>query len=126
MVVEDIDFRGHFAEPPCPALDRYVALYSRCMRARGADPEIGPKLPVLLREAGFEDVRMQLVHTAGMDLDVKRLACVTLEVISEAVIQDGLASERELGETIHELDAFARDPRTLIGGPRVFQVWGRA
>jgi hypothetical protein len=56
IVVEDIDFRGHFAEPPCPALDRYVALYSASVTKRGADPNIGPRLPALLRAAGFSDV----------------------------------------------------------------------
>jgi len=126
MVAADIDFRGHFAEPPCHALDRYVELYSRCVRARGADPEIGPKLPRLFREAGFADVRMRLVHPSGMDERTKRIAGATLESISEAVLQEGLASEAELAATIRELDAFARDPHTILGGPRVFQVWARA
>jgi SAM-dependent methyltransferase len=125
-IVEDIDFRGHFAEPPCPALDRYVGLYSRCVRARGADPDIGPRLPGLLREAGFEDVRLRLTQPAALEGGVKLLTCVTLESIADAVVEEGLASEDELRATIEDLYAFARDPRTVIGGPRVFQAWGRA
>ena len=52
-------------------------------------------------------------------------ACVTLENIAEAVLRDDLATEEELREAIEELYAFARDPRTVLGGPRVFQAWGR-
>ena len=125
MIVEDIDFRGHFSEPECPALGRFVELYSRCVRSRGADPNIGPRLPGLLRAAGFEDVGMRLVQPAALEGGIKLLTCVTLETIGETLLADGLIDEDELRETVEELSAFARDPHTVLGGPRVFQVWGR-
>ena len=125
IIVEDVDFRGHFAEPDCPALGRFVELYSRSVRGRGADPNIGPRLPGLLREAGFEDVRMRLVQHAALEGGIKLLTCVTLESIAEAVVADDLITEEKLRETIAELYAFARDPHTVLGGPRVFQAWGR-
>lgn len=125
VVVEDVDFRGHFAEPDCPALRRYVELYTKSVETRGADPNIGPRLPGLLREAGFGDVQMRLAHPAALVGGIKLLTCVTLENIAEAVLQDGFASEGELRETIEELYTFARDPHTVLGGPRVFQAWGR-
>jgi SAM-dependent methyltransferase len=124
-IVEDIDFRGHFAEPECPALRRYVEWYTTTVQRRGADPNIGPRLPGLLREAGFEDVQMRLVHPAAVAGGIKLLTCVTLENIAEAVLQDKLATDEELRDTIEELYAFARDPHTVLGGPRVFQAWGR-
>lgn len=125
VIVEDIDFRGHFAEPHCPALVRFVDYYTKSVNRRGADPNIGPRLPGLLRQAGFENVQMNLLHPAALSGGIKLLTCVTLENIAEAVLQDGLASEKELRETIEELHAFARDPHTVLGGPRVFQAWGR-
>lgn len=125
FIVEDIDFRGHFAEPECPALRRYVELYTKSVASRGADPNIGPRLPGLLREAGFDDVRMRLFHPAALEGGIKLLTCVTLENIAEAVLEGGLATDRELRNTIEELYAFARDPHTVLGGPRVFQAWGR-
>lgn len=124
-VVEDIDFRGHFSEPECPALQRYVQWYTSSVQRRGADANIGPRLPGLLREAGFQDVQMRLVHPAALVGGIKLLTCVTLENISEAVLRDGLATAEELQESLDELYAFARDPHTLLGGPRVFQAWGR-
>lgn len=125
IIVEDLDFRGHFAEPGCPALQRFVELYTKSVQTRGADPNIGPRLPRLLRETGFDDVQMKLVHPAALQGGIKLLTCVTLENIAEAVLQDGLTTEEELRRTIEELYAFARDPHTVLGGPRVFQAWGR-
>ena len=125
MIVEDIDFRGHFAEPDSPAFRSYVELYTKSVHNRGADPHIGPRLPALLRDAGLQRVEMKLVQPAGLDGGVKLLCCVTLETIADAVLQDGLVTEQELRKTIDELYAFARDPHTVIGGPRVFQAWGR-
>jgi SAM-dependent methyltransferase len=126
MIVEEVDFRGHFAEPDCPALDRFVELYTKSVQARGADPNIGPRIPGLLREAAFEDVRMRLVQPVAMEGGIKLLTCATLESISETLLEGGLISEDELRGTIRDLYAFARDPHTVLGGPRVFQVWGRS
>jgi SAM-dependent methyltransferase len=126
IVVEDIDYRGHFAEPECPALQRSVELYSALVRNRGADPDIGPRLPALLREAGYHDIQMRMFHPTALEGGIKLLICVTLETIAENVLADGLATGAELQQTIEELNDFARDPHTVLGGPRVFQVWGRA
>ncbi len=125
IVVEDIDFRGHFSEPDCPALRRYVEFYTRSVQSRGADPNIGPRLPALLRDAGFEDVHMTLVHPAALQDGIKLLTCVTLESIADVILADGLATAEDLRETVEDLHAFARDPHTVLGGPRVFQAWGR-
>ncbi|MGB8702816.1 MAG: methyltransferase domain-containing protein [Thermosynechococcaceae cyanobacterium] len=125
IIIEDIDYRGHFAEPECPALNRAVEWYTKSVQSRGADPNIGPRLPGLLRDAGFSDVQMRLYQPAALQGGMKLLKCVTLENIAEVVIEDGLATEQELQETIAELYTFARDPQTVLGGPRIFQVWGR-
>jgi SAM-dependent methyltransferase len=125
MIVEDIDYRGHFAEPECPALQRSVELYTKAAQRRGADPNIGPRLPGLLLAAGFEDIQMKLIQPAALQGGIKLLICVTLENIVDAVLRDGLATPEELRDTIEELYTFARNPRTVLGGPRVFQVWGR-
>jgi SAM-dependent methyltransferase len=125
FVVEDIDYRGHFAEPDCPALSRAVDYYTKAAKNRGADPNIGPRLPGLLRSAGCEDVQVKLFHPAALQGGIKLLICVTLENIAEAVLADRLSDEEELRQTIRELYEFAGDPHTLLGGPRVFQAWGR-
>lgn len=125
VIVEDLDFRGHFSEPECPALGRYVELYTKSVQTRGADPYIGPRLPELLRDGGFDDVQMKLHQPTSLSGGIKLLTCVTLENIAQTVVQDGFTTEGEVKETIEELYTFARDPHTVLGGPRVFQTWGR-
>jgi len=125
IIIEDIDFRGHFSEPDCPALQRSVELYGATVRNRGGDAYIGPRLPALIRKAGYQNIQMRMFHPAAMEGGIKHLICVTLESIAASVIEDGLAAPSELRKTIDELNAFARDPRTILGGPRVFQVWGQ-
>jgi len=125
VIVEDVDFRGHFTEPPCAAHDRYVALYSDSLRARGGDPDIGPRLPGLLREAGFEDVRVRLHQPVATTGGIKDLTVTTLELVGESLLADGLLDRATLDATREALAGHMADPRTVHGGPRVVQAWGR-
>jgi hypothetical protein len=124
VVIEDIDFRGHFSHPDTAALGRYVALYTETVRRRGADANIGPRLPALLRETGFENVRMNVVQPAGSDGEVKLLNPLTMENIADAVLAEGLASPDEVDRLVAELYDFARTPGTVASMPRVVEAWG--
>jgi len=124
LVVEDIDFQGYFSYPECPALRRYVELYTEAVRRRGGDPNIGPRLPLLLLEAGFERVRMSVVQPAGVEGDVKLINPITMGAIADAVLADGLATPEEVRRLVGELLDFARDPRTVASVARVVQAWG--
>jgi SAM-dependent methyltransferase len=126
LIVEDVQFQGHFAEPTCAAFWRYVDLYTLAARQRGEDPDIGPRLPRLMREAGMKDIEVRVLQPAALAGGIKLLTCATLESIADSVIEEGLCTREELQKTIEELYEFALDPTTLIGGPRVFQLWGRA
>jgi ubiquinone/menaquinone biosynthesis C-methylase UbiE len=124
VVIEDIDFRGHFSHPETAALARYVELYTETVRRRGADANIGPRLPALLREAGFENVRMNVVQPAGSDGEVKLLNPLTMENIADAVLAEGLAPADEVDRLVAELYEFARTPGTVASMPRVVEAWG--
>jgi SAM-dependent methyltransferase len=126
LIVEDIDFTGHFCYPPSGAFQRFVALYSRVVRARGADPDIGPRLPGLLAAAGLDDVGVRVVQPAGFSGDVAAIAPLTLEAIAASLQQLHLASPEEIDGTVRELWALVRDGHTLISLPRIVQCWGRA
>lgn len=124
MVVEDIDFRGHFSYPESAALARFVEIYSAIVRQKGADPNIGPRVPSLLTEAGFENVEMRVVQPAGMVGEVKLMTPITMQSIGPAVIAGGLASEAEVARLVAELFEYAHTPGTIGCVPRVVQAWG--
>lgn len=125
LIVEDIDAGGAFTWPECAAFLRYRALYDAVVLKRGGDPIIGQRLPVLLTDSGFAQVGMHVVQPIGVAGDAKLINPITMEMIGDAVLRDGLASREEIDGLVKELYAFAANPRTVAGVARVVQVWGR-
>lgn len=125
LVVEDIDFSGHFCYPNCPAFYRYLELYQAVAMRRGSDPFIGAKLLGMLMEANLEQVQMQVVLPAFHEGVGKLVAQVTMEHIRELVVTSDLATHQEIDAIIQELNMFVSSPQTIISMPRVFQVWAR-
>jgi SAM-dependent methyltransferase len=125
VVLEDIDCSGYFVFPELPAFRRYHNLYCEVVRRRGGDPNIGSRLPRLLKRAGFADVSVGVTQPIGLEGDVKLLNAITLENVADTIIEASLASREELDELVRELYAYAADPETLAGAPRIVQAWGR-
>ncbi|HTV34260.1 MAG TPA: methyltransferase domain-containing protein [Methylocella sp.] len=125
VIVEDIDFSGYFTYPESDAFQRYKDLYCTLVRRRGCDPNIGPRLPFLLTDGGFEGVNMTLIQPIGTSGEVKLLNPITLENIAGAILRDGLATRQEIDGMVDDLTRFAANPRTVAGVPRIIQAWGR-
>lgn len=126
IALEEIDFSGHFCHPDCPALWRYVELYTETVKHRGGDANIGPRLPGLTLAAGFADVGMNVVQRAGHEGEVKLITPITMQNIAPAVLRAGLASETEINAIVQELYDYARTPGTIGCLARVFEVWATA
>jgi SAM-dependent methyltransferase len=124
VVIEDVDFAGHFSFPACPAFDRYVDLYQAAVHHRGGDACLGRRLLGLLGQAGLARLRLEVVLPAFHEGEGKDIARLTLEHIRESVVSAGLASNREVDRLVAELDEFARQACTILSLPRIFQVWG--
>jgi ubiquinone/menaquinone biosynthesis C-methylase UbiE len=124
VVVEDVDFPGHFAYPACPAFQRYVELYQEVVQRAGGNAGLGPRLLRLLAEAGLERLHLEVVLPAFHEGEGKDIARITLEHIRASVVSAGLATHPEVDRLVAELDAFARQPDTILSLPRIFQVWG--
>jgi ubiquinone/menaquinone biosynthesis C-methylase UbiE len=124
VVVEDIDFTGYFCYPDFPAFHRYVELYAEAVRRKGGDADIGARLPVMLLDAEFSQVEMNVVQPIGLSGEVKLINPITMENIAESVIALELASQDEVKSIIAEMYEFADNPRTVAGLPRVVQTWG--
>lgn len=126
IVVEDIDCAGCFCYPHCEAYERCIELYRRVVERRGGDPDIGPKLPGMLRKAGAVDVQLNVVQPIPIEGEGKLIASITMDRITGAVISEGLADKSEVQQIIHGLNAAAADPETVMASiARVFQVWGK-
>lgn len=125
LVVEDIDFLGHFCHPRCAAFDRYVELYQAAVRHRGADPTIGPRLCGMLIDCGAQDVQVSVAQPVFRQGEGKQIAPITLAHIGPALLAARLCSADELLRTVAQLAEFVRDPHTVISLPRVVQAWGR-
>jgi hypothetical protein len=57
------------------------------------------------------------------DGEAKTLSLSTLEATAEAIVRERLASLEDVNAAIASLAAFTSDPTTLVGDPRVFQLW---
>jgi hypothetical protein len=64
---------------------------------------------------------VQPIALAG---EAKLMNPLTMENIAPAVLADGLAAQDEIDRVVEALYAFAADPSTLAGPPRVVQAWG--
>ena len=124
VILEDIDCTGCFCHPYSAAFWRFIELYTQTAQRRGGDPNIGPRLPGMLLEAGVEEVKMNVVQPAALDGEVKLMIPLTMENIVDSVLAEGLASKADLDTLIDELYEFSHNPRTVVSHPRVVQAWG--
>ncbi|MGZ5009804.1 MAG: class I SAM-dependent methyltransferase [Methylobacter sp.] len=125
VLIEDIDFSGHFCQPPCAGFDTYVRLYRMAARRQGADADIGPKLYGMMLDAGWREVKVNVIQPMFTSGEGKQIAVLTLTNIADSLLDEKLTSESELQAAIDDLTRFTNDSRTLVSMPRVFQLWGR-
>ncbi len=124
VIVEDVDFRGHFCHPPSAAFDRYVDWYQQVVRLRGADPDIGPRIPEMFLQIGLESVSTGIVQPSGLTGEVKQIASLTLANIADSLVQENIATHDEVEQALAELEVYAADNSTLMSLPRIVQTWG--
>lgn len=124
-VVEDIEAGSSFCYPHCPGFDAFVRLYRAAAARQGADADIGPKLHGMMLDAGWRNVKINVIQPTFASGEGKQIPVLTLINITDSILAGKLATEAELQSTVDDLTRFTDDPRTLISLPRVFQVWGR-
>lgn len=125
LIVEDADFDGWCCYPPNEGLDFFKRVYSETLHRNGGDPFIGRKLLSYFIELGIPSPNVGLVQPVRVKGEPKRLPWTTLEAASESIISAGLATSAQLEAALESLDRFTEDPRTLISGPRIFQLWSQ-
>ena len=101
----------------------YARVYPRVLQQRGGDAAIGRKLSRYFLDAGIPDPEPELVQRADAIGEAKTLSLSTLEATAEAIVEEALASTDEVNAAIDDLAAFTADEGTVVGDPRVFQLW---
>jgi SAM-dependent methyltransferase len=125
IVVEDADFGGLFCDPPNDGFAFWARAYPSVLERHGGDPAIGRKLYGYFLEAGILNPNMRLVQRVDLDGEAKTLPLLTIDATADAIIAEGIASEDELQAARASLEEFTNDLATVVGGPRVFQLWSR-
>jgi ubiquinone/menaquinone biosynthesis C-methylase UbiE len=120
------DTEAAICYPPHPAFDRLCEIFTIAFSRNGADPFFGRRLAELYREAGLQDITVEIragVYPAGHSRRTIRADLV--RSMRPQIIEMGLAGEQELDE----LEAAARehfeDPDVLVMPALHFLVWGR-
>jgi len=112
--------------PASAAFDQVSTFFSPVFSRNGADPWIGRRVPELLRQAGLENIGVQVTAQAYPAGHTRRTIRLDLfRSVRPQVVEMGLASAEELDE----LDAAARahldDPATVAVYGLLFLTSGR-
>lgn len=92
----------------------------------GGDLDAGCTTFMLLRDAGFEDVRIRAATIALQGIHpAKRLLVEMAETHRERILEAGSMEEQELEQALADCDGIARDPSTIVISFLVTQAWGR-
>jgi SAM-dependent methyltransferase len=124
VVIEDIDIGTHVYWPINTSFQRYIDLYVEAGRKKGVDPDIGPRLPGLMVDAGFEDIDVSISMPVFLSGEGKSIARLTLADIADTVIELGLCNRSEIDQLLSELHAYETDPKSIQSTAQVFQVIG--
>lgn len=124
VVIEDIQFSGHFCHPTNDAFREYLQLYSEAVKQKGADADIGPKLPALMKQAGIQNIAFDVIQPAFQSGEGKWMAYITLDKIKASIIHSGLAEEATIAKLLQELEIFTKNDDSIISLPRIFRAYG--
>jgi ubiquinone/menaquinone biosynthesis C-methylase UbiE len=124
IIVEDVQFSGHFCYPACDAFDTYLQYYTTAAINNGHNPEMGPMLAGLFHEAGIEHIKLDVIQPAFHKGPGKWMGYITLEKIKPMLLKQGLADEETINNTLAGLEAFTQNEQSIISLPRIFRVVG--
>jgi hypothetical protein len=123
LVVEDADFGGLFSEPSNAGYEFHSRIYPLTVARFGGDSSLGRKLYRLFLEALIPEPQVNLVQAVDFDGAAKRLPLLTLEATAESIVDGGFATLAQVQSAIADLRTFTDDSTTIVGTPRIFQVW---
>lgn len=124
IIVEDVEFNGHFCYPVCKAFDEYLQYYTIAAQKNGANPDIGPSLFSLFHKAGIEEVGFDMIQPCFNRGPGKWMAYITMDRIKNTLLEHNIADRQTIDRILQELEGFTKDEQTIMSLPRIFRVWG--
>lgn len=124
LIVEDIDFSGHFCHPPCKAFDLYQQYFVTAAKNNGQNSNIGLSLFEMFTQAGVQNIKFDVIQPCFSEGQGKWMAYYTMDKIKDTVLKQGLASEEEIERVLRELEEFTNEKSTIMSLPRIFRVGG--
>jgi ubiquinone/menaquinone biosynthesis C-methylase UbiE len=124
IIVEDVQFSGHFCFPQCDAFNSYLEYYSAAAFNNNQNPEIGLSLFQLFHDAGIEQISVDVIQPCFSSGPGKWMGYITMDKIKNMVIKQGLADAAKVDKLLMQLEAFTKDEQTVISLPRIFRVRG--
>ena len=125
IVIEDADHDGWYCHPPNPGFDFFVKTFQQALDGAGGDHAFGRKLYECFCQADIPAPEVRLVQSARTAGEAKSIAWLTLKATEDTILSQGIASPDQVTHALDELWRFTEDPVSLIGAPRVFQLWAR-
>lgn len=125
VIVEDIDFSGHFCHPSSDAFSAYVNYYCTISRNNSQNPYIGLALPSMFQDEPLLDrVTFDVIQPCHQEGPGKWMAFNTMDKIKDTILHHGLSDQAAIEKVLSELKRFTLNDRSIISLPRIFRVTG--
>lgn len=126
IAAEEADIVFPLCYPPHRAWDRLSEIYVAAYKQDGADPNIGRRVPELLRRAGLVDVGVDARADVNPVGHARRTLLPDLvRSMRPKIVESGLAEEQELQELDRTVRQHLADPQTVVLPVLYFLAWGR-
>jgi ubiquinone/menaquinone biosynthesis C-methylase UbiE/acyl carrier protein len=115
FVIVSNDFSHHLLTyPPIPELDQMYAAYINSRISEGGNPLIGRQLPVLIREAGFEDINIEIICVHSELTGDNPLLKSENVNISKSLVKEGFLKKETLESLTENWYKMLQDPQHAI------------
>ena len=126
VVFHEADWTALACDPPLEAWDRLIDLVREYSQLAGIDLFIGRRLPRLLRDAGFVDVRSRALAYIDEPGDPRqRILSTFVDSLGDRLTAHGLIERDELDHLQAELARHLEEPDTVVVSHLFIQAWGR-
>ena len=126
VALEDVDNVSWLCQPAHPSWDALLNAFHTAFHAGGGDGFVGRRLPVLLRAAGVQNIRIRVTVETPQLGDYRRSHLIALiDSVRDKIITKGSLKETELNQHREALARHLNDPATTVIDKLLVQCWGQ-